>query len=67
MRKRYRAWREDRQRRCRINMEYGGYFIGRQFCMTHNVAWDDGGRCPRLNEDPGQPFEFARYRYEDRW
>lgn len=47
-------------RACRISEETGGYFIGRKHCHAHNVVWDDGGRCPRQGDEPGDPFAFAR-------
>lgn len=54
------AWRRTvKARRCHIIEEWGGIFIGRRCCTTHNVVWDDGGRCPRFGHDPGEPFEMA--------
>lgn len=32
--------------RCDIDEEWQGSFIGRRWCRTHEVRWDDGGRCP---------------------
>lgn len=46
--------------RCRIDEDtgaYGSIFIGRQFCSTHQVKWDDGGLCPHKGEPPYQSKE----------
>jgi hypothetical protein len=53
-------------RRCSVTEEWQGLFIGRRHCHRHNVVWDDGGNCPRVGEEPGQPFMFARYMGEGR-
>ena len=41
--------------RCRISEEWGGLFIGRRFCSTHNARWDGGGPCPVRHRD--EPLE----------
>ena len=58
---RLKAWRKRRADRCRIDEEWGGLFIGRRHCVTHNVVWDDGGICPGLGgANPTRAFTFAR-------
>lgn len=32
--------------KCRVDEEWQGLFIGRRYCSTHQVRWDDGGLCP---------------------
>lgn len=51
-----RACKEARRLACRVSEEWCGLFIGRRHCSTHNIVWDDGGRCPRSGQTPGQPF-----------
>lgn len=48
-------WRDRRKRRalrCRIDEEWGGLFIGRRYCSTHDLRWDNGGPCPAAGMDP---------------
>lgn len=48
-------WRDRRKRRalrCRIDEEWGGLFIGRRYCSTHDLRWDNGGPCPAAGLGP---------------
>jgi hypothetical protein len=36
------------QHTCKVSEETGGSFIGRKYCHTHNVVWDNGDTCPRV-------------------
>lgn len=36
-----------RQVGCQVDEEWGGLFIGRRYCRTHDVRWDGGGPCPQ--------------------
>lgn len=38
--------------RCRVDEEWCGSFIGRRYCSTHNVVWDNGGACPSRGLPP---------------
>lgn len=44
---RFSDWRERRAKRCRVDEEWGGIFIGRRYCSTHREYWDGGGPCPK--------------------
>lgn len=39
-----------RRVRCRVDEEWEGLFIGRRWCATHQVYWDNGGPCPQAQE-----------------
>ena len=55
--------RASRAPKCKIDEEWGGVFIGRRWCATHQERWDDGGPCPATHEkkviptlEPGQQY-----------
>lgn len=45
MMNRLRVWRKRRALHCRVDEEWCGVFIGRRWCATHEVYWDNGGPC----------------------
>ena len=51
-RERRRARKTAKLRQCRIDEEWCGSFIGRRFCATHDVYWDNGGNCPKYGQPP---------------
>lgn len=48
-----RRHRQARRARCRVDEEWCGLFIGRRWCATHAIRWDDGGPCPATRVPAG--------------
>ena len=49
--------------RCRVTVEYCGYFIGRSHCSAHDYFWDAGE--PPCGQGPGARLGRTPERTED--